>query len=160
MFRQCTELTLDYLRLPTTQLPASLPPAHLVAIKKQLNDRGFSVKAGKEQVTSKDIGRLLPGQWLNDEIINFWGAMLMERAEAFKVEATNSATTHGKGVNGVVGGSGKGKAKATEEEPGRFGFPEPLHDIHYFNTFFYAKLETQGYEKARLGKWTKKVSVR
>jgi hypothetical protein len=33
---------------------------------------------------------------------------------------------------------------------------EPLR-IHYFNTFFYAKLTGSGYEKARLNKWTKKV---
>ncbi|KAG8857660.1 Smt3-specific protease [Tulasnella sp. 330] len=146
------EITRKIKQMKKKKLPTRLPDAHLNIIKKQLHDRSFIAKAGKEQVTSKDISRLGPAQWLNDEIINFWGAMLVERAERCKLEAANSATT---------GGKGKGKAKAvdSEEEPGRFGFPEPLHDIHYFNTFFYAKLEQQGYEKSRLGKWTKKIDI-
>ncbi|KAG9039947.1 Smt3-specific protease [Tulasnella sp. JGI-2019a] len=144
------EITRRMKQMKKKKLPTRLPDAHLEIIKRQLHDRNFAAKVGKEQVTSKDIGRLCPAQWLNDEIINFWGAMLMERAEQCKVEAANSATT---------GGKGKGKAVDTEEEPGRFGFPEPLHNIHYFNTYFYAKLEQQGYEKARLGKWTKKVDI-
>jgi len=139
--RQDEEITKRLKQQRKKKLPSTLPPSHLMAIKKQLNDRNFVAKAGKEQVTSKDIGRLGPGQWLNDEIINFFGAMLLDRADLWK--------------------SGKGKQKASEDsdEPGRFGFPEPLHNIHYFNTFFYTKLENPGYDKARLGKWTKKVDI-
>lgn len=29
--------------------------------------------------------------------------------------------------------------------------------LHYFSTFFFAKLENPGYEKAKLSRWTKKV---
>jgi len=127
-----------------------------------MNDPNFVAKIGREQVGAKDIGRLGPGQWLNDEIINFWGAMLVDRAERCKAEAASTAKTAGPGkaVNGVMNGvNGKGKEKANDENLGRFGFPEPLHEIHYFNTFFYAQLESQGYEKARLSKWTKKVDI-
>lgn len=68
--------------------------------------------------------RLKPGQWLNDEVINFYGALILARSEEAQ----------------------KGKSKAL--------------DVHYFNTFFFAKLEDLGYEKARIGKWTKKVGNR
>lgn len=109
-------------------------------------------RVGKGEVTSKDIGRMGPGQWLNDEIINYWGALLQDRADRAKAEASNPATT---------GGKGKGKAAAVEdpEDPGRFGHPPPLHDIHFFNTFFYAKVQ-QGYDKSRLKTWTKRVRLR
>jgi sentrin-specific protease 1 len=64
---------------------------------------------------------------LNDEVINFYGALVQRRAD----EALQ-----------VVGG------KATNKK---------LRDIHFFNSFFYAKLQ-QGYEKSRLARWTKKVT--
>jgi sentrin-specific protease 1 len=81
----------------------------------------------REQVGSKDLERLRPGKWLNDEVINFYGALVQRRAD----EALQ-----------VVGG------KATNKK---------LRDIHFFNSFFYAKLQ-QGYEKSRLARWTKKVT--
>lgn len=87
---------------------------------------GVIATFAKQQVLDKDIRRLKPGQWLNDEIINFYGAMLLDRAE------------------GV--GKENGKAKG----------PKPL-DAYYFPTFFWSKLEREGYEKGRLAKWTKKV---
>jgi len=31
--------------------------------------------------------------------------------------------------------------------------------VHVFNTYFLSKLQDQGYEKAKLNKWTKKVRV-
>jgi sentrin-specific protease 1 len=63
---------------------------------------------------------------LNDEIINFYGALVQKRAdETFET---------------VDGKSPKKK----------------IRDIHFFNSFFYAKLQ-QGYEKSRLARWTKKV---
>ena len=72
-----------------------------------------------------------PGQWLNDEVINFYGSMILARAEASK-------------ENPAVNGVNPRKRK-------------PL-DAHYFSTFFWSKLKGEGYEKARLAKWTKKVS--
>ena len=34
-----------------------------------------------------------------------------------------------------------------------------IRDVHYFNSFFFAKLQTQGYEGAKLKRWTKKVDI-
>ncbi|EIW73147.1 hypothetical protein TREMEDRAFT_26586, partial [Tremella mesenterica DSM 1558] len=68
-------------------------------------------------VNHSTLSRLRPGapdEWLNDEIVNFYGNMIMDRTER------------------------EGKRK-----------------IHYFNSYFYSKLQ-QGYEKSKLHKWTKK----
>ncbi|KAG8913284.1 Smt3-specific protease, partial [Tulasnella sp. 417] len=134
------------------KLPAELPAHHAALVKSYMQDRGFSVKVGREMVTAKDIGRLTPASWLNDEIINLWGAMIMERAERYKAAKTGAASINGKGKE-------KELPDNDDADPGRFGHPEPLPNVHYFNTFFFPKLENEGYEKARLGKWTKTIDI-
>lgn len=69
---------------------------------------------------------------MNDEVINFYGAMLLGRSESTK---ENPPTAKGKKVEKTA----------------------PLN-IHYFSSFFWSKLNGDGYEKGRLAKWTKKVS--
>lgn len=135
---------------------------------------------GREQLHKADIQRLQPRQWLNDEIINFYGGMIVERAErwmkddtpdnaqkrnqdlwfgASELGGTQPSPADVKRMNGkhVTNGNGhatpskKGKERARE-------YGEPV-DIHYFNTFFYEKLTGTGYAAARLNKWTKRVSA-
>nr|XP_056705309.1 sentrin-specific protease 1 [Euleptes europaea] len=67
-------------------------------------------------ITRKDIHTLSNLNWLNDEIINFYMNMLMERSK-------------------------------------QKGFPT----VHAFNTFFFTKLKTAGYQAVK--RWTKKVDV-
>lgn len=84
----------------------------------------------------KDLLRLRPGQWLNDEIINFYGALLLGRSEGSKENVPNGP---------VMGEVVKGRG-------------QPLN-VHYFSTFFWTKLTGEGYDKGRLAKWTKKVRI-
>lgn len=65
-------------------LPASLPPAADAEVDALLRKRGVISKCEREQVSDKDLARLRPGQWLNDEVINFYGQMIMCRAEEGK----------------------------------------------------------------------------
>nr|KAF6497654.1 SUMO specific peptidase 1 [Rousettus aegyptiacus] len=67
-------------------------------------------------ITRKDIQTLNHLNWLNDEIINFYMNMLMERSK--------------------------------EKE---------LPSVHAFNTFFFTKLKTAGYQAVK--RWTKKVDI-
>jgi len=107
-------------------LPKSLPLEMDRQVDVLLASKGVISKVAREQVCDKDLSRLLPCQWLNDELINFYGAMILERSEACK------------------------------ENSGANGRKRPLN-VHYFNTFFWSKLQGEGYERARLAKWTKKV---
>lgn len=50
------------------------------------------------------------------------------------------------------------RSEACKENPGANGRKKPLN-VHYFNTFFWSKLHGEGYERARLAKWTKKVQL-
>jgi sentrin-specific protease 1 len=70
------------LRPPVKALPPTLPAADDQLVDTVLSNRGFTSKYAREQVSNNDIIRLLPKQWLNDEIINFYGAMILGRSEA------------------------------------------------------------------------------
>lgn len=96
-------------------------------------------------MNASDLTRLRPGQWLNDEIINFYGALILDRAERARQDKENNNSL---AANGVV--NGKGHAKGLKGQ-------KPLK-IHYFTSFFWPKLMA-GYEKSRLHKWTKMVSA-
>jgi len=76
-------------------------------------------------VTHSSLLRLKPAQWLDDEIMNFYGTMLQHRSEG-EMEGL-----------GLDQGSGR--------------------RVYYCNSFFYTKLSQQGYEAAKLRRWTKKV---
>jgi sentrin-specific protease 1 len=110
-------------------LPDSLPGKEDDEVSAILRKRGVVAKFAREQVSDVDISRLKPGQWLNDEIINFYGAMILARSESNKENAQ---------VNGKAGGS-------------------VSLDVHYFSSFFWAKLTKEGYQQGRLAKWTKKA---
>lgn len=131
-------------------LPESLPPAEDAEVAQLLSKRGLISKIAREQVTDKDIARLRPHQWLNDEIINFYGQMILTRSEEAAKALGQSKAVNGVSINGAVNGLKKGGASAPKDR---------VLDIHYFSTFFWSKLIGEGYEKARLAKWTKKVGI-
>ncbi|KAJ6627134.1 hypothetical protein B0H10DRAFT_1995609 [Mycena sp. CBHHK59/15] len=119
-------------RLRAPPLPSDLPPEDDAQVTALLNKRGVISKYAREQVTDQDLVRLKPLKWLNDEIINFYGAMILGRSDGCK---ENPVTT-----------------KKSDKRK------RPL-DVHYFSTFFWTKLEKEGYEKGRLAKWTKKIDI-
>ncbi|KAI0786043.1 cysteine proteinase [Abortiporus biennis] len=113
-------------------IPDSLPPQDEEHVRHLLRKKGVIAKCVREQVMDKDLALLKPSEWLNDEVINFYGQMILSRSEACK------------------------------ENPGAKSDPKargkPLN-VHYFSTFFWAKLKGEGYERARLAKWTKKIDI-
>lgn len=55
-------------------------------IKVAIKNPRFISKCLREQVEFKDLRLLNPGQWLNDEVINFYMALLQERADNDLIE--------------------------------------------------------------------------
>jgi len=137
----------DRIRPKKRPLPSELPPAASAEVDKLMKMSNPAVpvsKCSREQVYAKDIARLKPRTWLNDELVNFYGALIMERAE--KAEASNN------GVNGVKVNGLHGKFSAVN------GLGPKLLKVHFFNTFFYPKV-VEGYEKSKLSRWTKKIDI-
>lgn len=73
-------------RLAVPSLPSTLPSDDEQKVKSFLQKRGVVSKFAREQVSDTDIRRLGPGQWLNDELINFYGALILDRAEGLLKE--------------------------------------------------------------------------
>lgn len=137
------------LRPKKAPLPPLLPPEDESYVEAILTKHGTVSRAGREQVADKDVARLRPRQWLNDEIVNFYGQLILSRSESQKENSKSTPAAHH--INGLVNGiKGKGKAETAEKKS---------LNVHYFNSFFWPKLTGEGYEKGRLANWTKKVST-
>ena len=78
-------------------LPDRLPAEIQLEVDKILEMTGVISKIAKEQVSDRDVSRLLPEQWLNDEIINFYGQLILSRsmeAEAAKENRKKLLNVH------------------------------------------------------------------
>jgi sentrin-specific protease 1 len=64
------------------KLPKVLPPDADTQVNALLCKKGIISKVARESVNDRDLSRLLPSQWLNDEIMNFYGAMILTRSES------------------------------------------------------------------------------
>ncbi|PPQ63528.1 hypothetical protein CVT24_004756 [Panaeolus cyanescens] len=74
-------------RLAIPSIPSALPPVDDQEVTSLLKKRGVISKFAREQVSDTDLRRLGPGQWLNDELINFYGALILSKSEALLQEA-------------------------------------------------------------------------
>jgi Ulp1 family protease len=120
--RLCEYTLVKYRRHART---TQLSPEEDEEVEKILQKCGIVSKFSREQVSDVDIRRLMPGKQLNDEIINFYGAMILERSKASNRKLFNGSLSE-----------------------------KCLLDIHYFTSFFWNKLISSGYEHGRLGRWT------
>jgi hypothetical protein len=107
-----------------TPKPKALSAEDEKKVAKLRSDPSFKSTFRQAEVDARSLHSLLPNQWLNDEVINFYGSLLLGRSE---------------------GETGDNK----EQVVGR--------RIHYFNSYFYSKLSTQGYSLLR--RWTKKTDI-
>lgn len=118
-------------------LPISLPLEDEENVEEILKKSNIVSKIKKQQVSRVDLARLQPGQWINDEIINFYGALLLGRSDRRKEEPTQTK---------------EGNQEWNQHRK------TPLN-IHYHSSFFWTKLCLEGYEKGRLAKWSKEVRM-
>ncbi|KAI9220360.1 hypothetical protein BC828DRAFT_348397 [Blastocladiella britannica] len=85
------------------------------------------------ELLGKDLATVAPAEWLNDEIINYYGLLVMARAKTALAAATTAAAA----------GAAPGGGAALR--------------VHYFNSFFFSKLRDIGYSSVR--RWSKKFDV-
>jgi len=95
-----------------------------------LRARGMISSLPGAEVEGKDIVKLRAGEWLNDEVINFYGVMVRLRSEEAKKRRD------------------KGMPREGDED---------LLDVWVFSSFFYAKLSEVGYSGVK--RWSKKFDV-
>ncbi|XP_075265140.1 uncharacterized protein LOC142357376, partial [Convolutriloba macropyga] len=87
----------------------------------------------QDELTRKDLRRLLPGEWLSDEVINMYMKLLQQRNK--RLQQLNSCN------NGNAG--------------------KQLPRCHFFSSFFYNKLfmDSGNYDYSAVRRWTGKAKL-
>lgn len=110
---------------------------------------------GDASVTHRDVQCLRPGEWLNDEVVNFFGALLNDRDRRWHAPITSSNNDASDDASKAAA-----TATATATATTTTTMCETLPHCHVFSTFFYTALTTQKrYNYARVRKWTKSIDV-
>lgn len=67
---------LDRRAQPRRRFPASLGTEREAKVREAMRKEGVISTMPGAEVTARDIRKLGPGQWLNDEVINFYAVLL------------------------------------------------------------------------------------
>ena len=167
-------------RLRPSRLPTALPPAQEKRVTEALNDYSFVAKGCKRaEVSSADLQRLRPGQWLNDEVINYFGSLIMQRSGSETAlggnkenqektqgpaganeQKSTASTSSSPSTSTPQDVKGKGKALPTASESEQPSSSKRTgQDVYVYSSFFYSKLlESDCYQRGKIFKWTKDVS--
>lgn len=108
-------------------------------------------------VDDKDVSKLRPRQWLNDEVINFYGNLVLKRADdadRARTEAMEAAKNAPNETTSTmsVGKGGKGKAVRPYDRS-----LDAFWRVHFFSSFFWPGLQGKGY--AGVKRWTRRTDL-
>ncbi|CDR37142.1 RHTO0S02e11188g1_1 [Rhodotorula toruloides] len=127
------ELELEVVKLQKRQFPKALSAEHQARAKAIFANRAYDVSMKGGSAAHRDIIRLKDRTWLNDEIVNFYGAMINARSdEADKREAKEGPKARGEGV-------------------------KRLRKAFCFNTHFWNMFGDHGF--SRVKRWTKRFDT-
>ncbi|BGP22120.1 sentrin-specific protease 1 [Rhodotorula toruloides] len=127
------ELELEVVKQKKREFPKVLSAEHQARAKAIFANRAYDVSMKGGAAAHRDIIRLKDRTWLNDEIVNFYGAMINARSdEADKREAKEGPKARGEGVH-------------------------RLRKAFCFNTHFWNMFGDQGFSKVK--RWTKRFDT-
>ncbi|EPQ28837.1 uncharacterized protein PFL1_03640 [Pseudozyma flocculosa PF-1] len=139
-------------------LPDRLPDNAEAEVDEIFRRRGKIASIPGAQVDDKDVRKLLPYQWLNDEVINFYGNLVLNRAndaEKKRQEGIKKAAQAQPPDDATHDAAGKGKKKKQERPY------DPALDaywrVHFFSSFFWENLKNRGFDGVK--RWTRKVDI-
>ncbi|KDN36415.1 cysteine proteinase [Tilletiaria anomala UBC 951] len=120
---------------PSKWKQSDLTDEQEATVDNAFSKRGVVSTITGAEVNHSDLAKLRPRQWLNDESINFHGLLVLNRSKQAFEEREKAL-----------------KAGKKPDVQWR-----AFWDIHFFNSFFYAKLEKAGYSAVK--RWTRKVHL-
>ncbi|PWN29713.1 cysteine proteinase, partial [Jaminaea rosea] len=113
--------------------PSALEAEQEAAVQRILSDGSWKISIPGATATNRDVSMLRPRQWMNDETITFYMTMINERSKKAAAERTAA------------------KTPADRKKWGAF------YRVHCFNSYFWAKLDTEGYQS--VSRWTRRIDV-
>ncbi|KAJ9476805.1 Ubiquitin-like-specific protease 1 [Pseudozyma hubeiensis] len=138
------------------ELPDTLGVEEEQAVTSVFSKRGVISEITGAAVSDADVQKLRPRQWLNDEVINFYGALILIRAnEADKkrsqaMAAAKDAPVEADGKPNGKGGKGKPKRPYDESL-------DAFWRVHYFSSFFWSNLKSKGFDGVK--RWTRRIDI-
>ncbi|GAC95540.1 Ulp1 protease [Pseudozyma hubeiensis SY62] len=138
------------------ELPDTLGVEEEQAVTSVFSKRGVISEITGAAVSDADVQKLRPRQWLNDEVINFYGALILIRAnEADKkrtqaIAAAKDAPAEADGKPNGKGGKGKPKRPYDESL-------DAFWRVHYFSSFFWSNLKSKGFDGVK--RWTRRIDI-
>ncbi|CAO1619925.1 unnamed protein product [Parajaminaea phylloscopi] len=111
-------------------LPPLLEAAQEEIVQDALHNPGWKSSITGASATHRDILKLQPGSWINDEVITFYMTMINQRSAM---------------------------AEEARKQPNHDRRWNAFYRVHAFNSHFWAKLDTAGYQS--VSRWTRKVDI-
>lgn len=145
------------------QLPAGLSEEQDKAATLAFRQPGTVAVIPGAEVNDRDVQKLRPGQWLNDEVINFYGNLILLRAnEAEKkrteaLAAAKDAPPPSAPADKVA--LSKTKRPNDRNQP-KQPYPQSLDAfwrVHFFSSFFWENLKNRGYDGVK--RWTRRIDI-
>jgi sentrin-specific protease 1 len=133
------------------QLPEALTPEQQAVVQQALRDRGFKKAITGAEATHRNIQRLQPGKWLDDEVINFHMVLINTRnADMLQRRASAPLPLQNTFAN-ANGDEVKAAKLAARRARQAYGY----WNVHAFITGMYTRIEELGHKA--VARWTKKV---
>lgn len=139
-------------------LPDQMDQEEEQAADSAFSTRGVVSVITGAQVSDFDVQKLRPRQWLNDEVINFYGTLILNRAnEADKKRTAALAAAKDAPVPPAP--------VSKSNKKGDKGKPQPPYDrslnafwrVHFFNSFFWTNMKNKGYDGVK--RWTRRIDI-
>lgn len=137
-------------------LPRSLTGDREELVRQTYRKEGKIAQVVGAAVQNRDIIKLKPGVWLNDEVINFYMKLILKRSdEAITKRANARAAKKRIALNEYTQPEDKIADQALVKELNKIW--NGIWNCWTCTSFFYTKLETKGYSGVR--QWTRKVDL-
>jgi len=137
-------------------LPKVLPSDQEEFVDQTFKKQGKIAQVVGAAVEARDVAKLRPGVWLNDEVINFYTKLLLNRSdEAIKKRASARVAKKRLGA-GTYNNEEERKTDISIAKEAKQIW-NGIWNVWTFTSFFYEKLSKGGYSGVR--QWTRKVDI-
>lgn len=141
------------------ELPPRLSEEQERAVDVVIKKPGKIAEIPGAEVNDRDVQKLRPGQWLNDEIINFYGNLILLRANEAEKKRDEAMASAKIATPALPVESAVSKQNGTRKKVSR-PYDESLDAfwrIHFFSSFFWANLKQRGFDGVK--RWTRRIDI-
>ncbi|KAJ1030316.1 hypothetical protein NDA16_001226 [Ustilago loliicola] len=140
-------------------LPPTLTEEQERAVAVILKKPGKIAEIPGAEVNDHDVQKLLPRQWLNDEVINFYGNLILLRANDAEKKRTEAMAAAKNAPPAPVPEAASSKKNGNKNKVIR-PYDKSLDAfwrVHFFSSFFWPNLKQRGFDGVK--RWTRRIDI-